>query len=918
MMAEKLSKTYNPEEHEERLYRWWEESGYFKPEKQRALGLVTSESPAWCITMPPPNVTGVLHLGHAMTAAVEDLMTRYYRMRGFETLYLPGADHAGIATQNVVERELRKEGLTRHDLGREEFIDRCWKWTQQSLHRITEQHKRLGISCDWDRERFTLDPELSQAVRTAFVRLYKKEMIYRGAYMVNWCPRCGSAISDLEVEPDERPSHLWTIRYPILNDDWDSPQHEWGSGYWAEGATEFIEMATTRPETILGDTGIAVNPQDERWQHLIGKSAVLPAVGRRIPIVADDVVDMKFGTGAVKVTPAHDPTDNEIGIRHGLKAIDVMSDTATMNAMAGVYNGQDRFECRENIVADFEKEGLLVNIRPYSHAVGTCQRCSTDIEPRISTQWFVNVKTMAREAMDSVRTGRTTIIPAHEERRFFQWMEDIRDWCISRQLWWGHRIPVWYCDDCGKEICEMTDPTVCAHCGSRNIHQDEDVLDTWFSSGLWPFSTLGWPNTESSNFQRFYPTDVRETGYDILFFWVAREMMLGHEMTGKAPYSTVYLHGLVRNEDGKKISKSMENIDEYDPLNIITRYGCDALRYTLMTSATPGLDMNLDPRRLEGARNFTNKIWQAARFVLSNVPKSGCSLVIGELKETDGSADSRLQLPDRWILSRLNQLVRDVTRLFESHQYGEAGRQIYEFLWNETCDWYIEASKVRLYDDTGDKDVPRTILLHVLETSLRLLHPYMPFVTEAIWQTLPEALRSGEALMLAQWPLADTDFINQQAEGAMQLLIELVRGIRNRRAEYQVTPGKRIPAAISAGDAAPLFQNQSALLCSLAKLDAEGLTIRPDIYPVEQAATVIVGEITCYLPLAALVDLEEERKRIDVALTDIAARIEHSESLLAGPFAQKAPDHVVQREQDKLKNMKTEQATLESRMASLG
>ena len=917
-MAEKLSITYNPEEHEERLYRWWEESGYFKPEKQRDLKLVTSESPAWCITMPPPNVTGVLHLGHAMTAAVEDLMTRYYRMRGFETLFLPGADHAGIATQNVVERELRKQGLTRHDLGREDFVDRCWKWARQSLQRITEQHKRLGISCDWDRERFTLDSELSQAVRTAFVRLYKKGMIYHGTYMVNWCPRCGSAISDLEVEPDERPSHLWTIRYPILNYDWDGPQNEWGSGRWAEGATDFIEMATTRPETILGDTGIAVNPQDERWQRLIGKTAVLPAVGRRIRIVADDVVDTKFGTGAVKVTPAHDPTDNEIGIRHGLEAVDVMTDTATMSDMAGVYMGQDRFECRENIVADFKKEGLLVKIQPYSHAVGTCQRCSTDIEPRISTQWFVNVKPMAREAMESVRTGRTTIIPSREERRFFQWMEGIRDWCISRQLWWGHRIPVWYCDDCGKEICEMTDPTVCTHCDSRNIHQDEDVLDTWFSSGLWPFSTLGWPNTDSPDFQRFYPTDVRETGYDILFFWVAREMMLGHEMTGETPYSTVYLHGLVRNEDGTKISKSMENIDEYDPLNIIAKYGCDALRYTLMTSATPGLDMNLDPRRLERSRNFTNKIWQAARFVLSSIPESGCSLMTSELKETASSANSRLQLPDRWILSRLNRLVQDVTWLFESHQYGEAGRQIYDFLWNEYCDWYIEASKVRLYDDTADKEVPRTVLLLVLEISLRLLHPFMPFVTEAIWQTLPEALRCGETLMLAQWPQTETDLINQRAEDTMQLLVELIRGIRNRRAEYQVTPGKRIPAAVSAGDTAPLFEDQRALLCSLAKLDAEDLTIRPDIETVGKAASVIVGEITCYLPLAALVDFAAERKRLDATLVDIESRIGRSESLLAGPFAQKAPDHVVHREQDKLKNLKAEQATLESRLASLG
>jgi valyl-tRNA synthetase len=547
-MMDELAKIYDPKDHEERLYQWWEERGYFHPEKQVELGLASEDGSRWCITMPPPNVTGVLHLGHAMTAAVEDLMTRYYRMKGDQTLFLPGADHAGIATQNVVERELRKEGLTRGDLGREKFVERCWAWARESLRRITEQHKGLGISCDWTRDRFTLDEDLGHAVRTAFVHLYEKGLIYRGTYLVNWCPRCTSAISDLEVIPEERASHLWHVRYPILNDDWDGPQGEWGSGAWSAGATEFVEMATTRPETILGDTAVAVHPDDPRWQHLIGKTVVLPAIGRRIPIIADEIVDPEFGTGAVKVTPAHDPTDNEIGIRHDLEAPSVMTDTASMNELAGPYSGQDRFECRRNIVADFEREGLLVNVEPYFHAVGTCQRCETDIEPEA--------------AMQAVRDGRTVIIPEREENRFFHWMENIRDWCISRQLWWGHRIPVWYCDDCGAQVSAMIDPSECAHCGGAHIHQDEDVLDTWFSSGLWPFSTLGWPDTDASDFLRYYPTDVRETGYDILFFWVAREMMLGIELTGEAPYATVYLHGLVRNEEGRKISKSMENIDE--------------------------------------------------------------------------------------------------------------------------------------------------------------------------------------------------------------------------------------------------------------------------------------------------------------------------------------------------------------------
>ncbi len=903
-MSDKLAKTYNPKEHEERIYRWWEEQGYFRPEKQVELGLVTEDGPRWCITMPPPNVTGALHLGHAMTAAVEDLMTRYYRMRGFQTLFLPGVDHAGIATQNVVERELRKEGLTRHDLGREAFVARVWQWKEAYHRRITEQHRKLGVSCDWERERFTLDPGLSHAVRTAFVRLYKKGLVYRGTYLINWCPRCESALSDLEVIPDERQGHLWYIRYPIVNEDWPGPQGEWGSGEWAAGATEFIEMATTRPETILGDTAVAVHPDDERWQHLIGKTAILPAIGRPIPIIADEVVDPNFGTGAVKVTPAHDPTDNEIGIRHGLEAPNIMTDTARMNDLAGPYAGQERFECRRNIVADFEKEGLLVKVESYSHAVGTCQRCHTDIEPRISTQWFVNVRPLAEAAMEAVRSGATTIIPEREERRFFHWMENIRPWCISRQLWWGHRIPVWYCDDCGEQTCELEDPTVCAHCGSPNIHQDEDVLDTWFSSGLWPFSTLGWPDEDAPDFRRYYPTDMRETGYDILFFWVAREMMLGIEMTGQTPYATVYLHGLVRNEEGKKISKSMGNIEEYDPLNIIEKYGSDALRYTLLTSSTPGLDMNLDPRRLEGARNFTNKIWQAARFVL------------GHLGDEEPHAGP-LTLPDRWILSRLNRLIQSVTRLFESHQYGEAGRQINEFLWGEFCDWYIEASKVRLYDETADRQTPQAVLVRVLEAGLRLLHPYMPFVTEAIWQALPEWAKEGEALMMARWPEAEESLLDDEAERRMSLVMGLVRAVRNRRAEYNVTPGKRIPALIAAGEEAEWLDAQRPLLSSLAKLDAANLTVAAAVEPPSQAATVVVGETVCYLPLAALVDLEAERARLSKELAAIEGRIARSENLLAGEFAQKAPPHIVQRERDKLADLQAEREKLAERLRDL-
>ncbi len=913
-MTDTLSKTYNPKEHEERIYQWWEEQGYFRPERSVELGLLPEDSPYWCITMPLPNITGALHLGHAMTAAVEDLMTRYHRMRGYQALYLPGTDHAGIATQNVVERELRKQGITRQDLGREEFVNHVWEWKDIYHRRITNQHQRLGISCDWARERFTLEPDLSHAVRTAFVRLYKKDLVYRGIYLVNWCPRCESAISDLEVIPEERASHLWHVRYPVIDGDWDGPRGEWGSGEWAEGATEFIAMATTRPETILGDTAVAVNPQDERWQHLIGKTAVLPAIERRIPIIADDVVQPEFGTGAVKVTPAHDPTDYEIGARHGLESPNVLTETARMNELAGPYVGQDRLECRENIVADFEKEGLLSKVEPYSHAVGACQRCDTDIEPRISTQWFVKTEPLAEAAMQAVRDGRTVIIPEREERRFFQWMENLRDWCVSRQLWWGHRIPVWHCDDCAGQTCEMTDPTECTHCGSANIQRDEDVLDTWFSSGLWPFSTMGWPNTDADDYKKFYPTDVRETGYDILFFWVAREMMLGIELTGHTPYSTVYLHGLVRNEAGKKISKSMENVEEYDPLRIIEKYGTDALRYTLLTSSTPGIDMNLDPRRLEGARNFTNKIWQSARFILSNLGDD-------DLTPLDSLPASGLLLPDRWILSRLNHLVQGVTRLFESHQYGEAGRQIHDFLWGEYCDWYIEACKVRLYGEGADKDTPRAILLHVLETALRLLHPIMHFVTEAIWQALPDSVRGGEALIVARWPEPDTAILDDAAfaesEARMELVMTLIRGIRNSRAEYDVTPGKRISALIAAGDAAQWLDEQRAMLCSLAKLDAEQLTIQPTIEAPDQAATVVVGDLVCYLPLAGLVDLDAERERLGKNLAETESRIARSEKLLGGQFAQKAPEQVVQRERDKLAELQTEQAKLKERLAAL-
>jgi valyl-tRNA synthetase len=905
-----LSKTYNPEDHEELLYAWWEEQGYFKPETMVELGLADPEGERFCITMPPPNVTGILHLGHGITAAVEDLATRYYRMRGFETLYLPGSDHAGIATQNVVERELAKEGLTRHDLGREAFVERAWEWKAVTHARITAQHRKLGISCDWERERFTLDDQLSHAVRVAFHTLFERDLIYRGPYMVNWCPRCESAISDLEVEPHEHDSHLWHIRYPIKNGDWDGPQHPWGSGRWAEGATAFIQMATTRPETILGDTGVAVNPEDDRWQAQVGRTAVLPAIEREIPILADEAVKTEFGTGAVKVTPAHDPTDYEIGMRHNLDQVNVLTETGTMNEAAGPYAGMDRYECREAIVTDFEKEGLLVKVEDYHHTVGHCQRCDTVVEPMISTQWFVRAKPLAEKAIRAVESGEMRIVPERFEKVFFHWMENIRDWCISRQLWWGHRIPVWYCDACDHVWSAVEDPSTCPECGDHGIHQDEDVLDTWFSSGLWPFSTLGWPDLDSPDLQRFFPTDMRETGYDILFFWVARETMLSLELMGRAPYSTVYLHGLIRNEHGEKISKSMPDAWKYDPLYIIEEYGTDALRYTLTTSSTPGNDMNLDPRRLEGTRNFANKIWQATRFILMNL-NDKTSATLDELDR------AQLTLADRWILSRLQQLTGEVFRLIESYQYGEAGRQIRDFLWDEFCDWYIEATKVRLYEDGADKATPRAILVSVLEQAMRLLHPFMPFVTEAIWQALPDGVKEGKALIIAPWPMQDASWIDESAESGMDLMMEIIRGIRAVRSEYNVQAGKRIAATIAVGNQAPALQESRDTLTFLARLDADHLEIVTQSAPLDRSASVVVGDVVTYLPLAGLVDLEAETARLRKELANLEARIAASQERLAGPFAEKAPDHIVQRERDKLAEMQTEAGQVREQIARL-
>ncbi len=887
-----LPKTYDHRKVEERLYRMWEEGGFFTPK-------IDPAKKPFVISMPPPNVTGELHLGHAITASIEDLMIRYHRMKGDPTLWVPGEDHAGIATQNVVERELAKEGLTRHDLGREKFVERIWEWVHKYRKIIANQHRRLGASCDWTRERFTLDEGLSRAVREAFVRLYEKGLIYRGEYVVNWCPRCSTTLADLEVEREEEEGTLWYVKYPLVNEEWKGPRAEWGSGRWSEGATEFIVVATTRPETILGDTAVAVHPDDERYRHLVGRTAILPALGRPIPVIADRAVDREFGTGAVKVTPAHDPTDYEIGLRHGLPAINVMNEDATMNQEAGPYQGLDRFECRRRIVQDLEKEGLILKVEPHLHSPGRCYRCNTLIEPRLSLQWFVRSKPLAEKAIAAVRDGLIRIIPERFEKVYFDWMENIRDWCISRQLWWGHRIPVWYCGDCGAEMALREDPDKCPRCGSANIRQDEDVLDTWFSSALWPFSTLGWPD-DTEDLRYFYPTTVMETGYDILFFWVARMIMMGLECTGKIPFSIVYLHGLIRDEKGRKMSKSMGNV--IDPLDIMDRYGTDALRFTLLTGSTPGNDMRLSLQRVEGSRNFANKLWNAARLVLSNLPE-------GWTPSGLPGKDS-LPLPERWILSRLQKLTREVTDFIEDFQFGEGGRRLYDFVWSEYCDWYLEVIKPRLYgSDPEAADLVREVAVHVLDRVLRLLHPYMPFITEEIWSYLPD---TRSPLIIAPWPEPDPAFLDEEAERDMELFMETVRTIRNARTEYRVEPGKRIPAIIAAGEKETIFTSLRKELAFLAHLDEGRLQIEKEVSSRPSgSAALTAGTVEIYLPLAGVVDLEVERERLLREQRGVEEEIARAEALLSNPeFLQKAPQEVVEKHRERLEEAKARRETI--------
>ena len=862
---EDMPRAYEPGKVEEKWYNFWLEKEYFKPRIDPARKPFT-------IIMPPPNITGELHIGHALTAALEDIMVRWHRMKGDPTLWLPGIDHASIAAQVVVERMLAKEKLTRYQLGREKFDQRMKQWAAQARKSITHQHYKLGVSCDWSRECYTLDPGPSRAVRTTFYNLYNKGLIYRGERIANWCPRCATVLSDLEVDHLDESGHLWYIRYPL------------------EDGKDYVVVATTRPETMLGDTAVAVNPLDDRYAGWIGKKLVLPILKRTIPIVADDAVDPAFGTGAVKVTPAHDPVDFEIGQRHQLAVINILNPDGTMNENAGPYRGMDRFACRKKIVEDLQNEGLLDRIEKYSHAIGHCQRCQTIVEPVASKQWFVNTAPLAKPAIEAVTSGQIKIIPERFTKVYLNWMENIRDWCISRQLWWGHRIPVWYCKDCGDMIVSIEDPPFC-HCGSHNIEQDKDVLDTWFSSGLWPHSTLGWPD-DTPDFRYFYPTSVMETGYDIIFFWVARMIMLGIENTGKIPFHTVYLHGMVRDEKGEKMSKVKGNV--LNPLEAIKEYGTDALRFALTTGTSPGNDMKMAANRLESSRNFANKIWNASRFVIRSLETDNVSLKM----------ETGLPPEDRWILSRLNRTLTNATRMMEDYQFGEAQRNIYDFLWSEFCDWYIEMAKIRLRDKTAVSPVP--VLVHVLETSLRLLHPYMPFITEEIWQTLnsrlPREADRPESIMIAPYPAGREDAIDTGAERIMDSFIEIIHAIRNARAERKVESNKWIRAQVYAGDLEPSLQPylQTIETMTLAR-PLEILSSHHQGQADENELVLVLKDAEVVIPLASLVDPEAEKARLQKEIEEVKANVDRLETRLNDPaFTGKAPAAVVQKERDRL------------------
>jgi valyl-tRNA synthetase len=894
-----LPKTYDFKAAETRLYKFWEENGYFKPSNDPNLPGHDPKKKPYVISIPPPNVTGILHLGHVLFVTMEDLMIRHQRMKGVPTLWLPGTDHAGIATQLQVETRLKDRGTSREQIGRDRFLEETWEWKMEHGGVIVEQIRRLGASCDWDRERFTLDDGLSRAVREAFVHLYEKDLIYRGPRLINWSPTLQTAVSDLEVEHSEEQGTLYFFKYKL-----------------AANPEQFIPVATTRPETILADTAVAVHPEDERYQKYIGKMVLVPILGREIPVIADEYVSREFGTGALKITPGHDPNDYEIGLRHDLELLSMLDKKAIVTEVGGPYQGQDRFEARKNLWNDMKSAGLVIKEEPYLHQIPRAQRGGEIIEPMISTQWFVKAGPLAEKALEVVRSNQIEIIPERFKKVYYHWMENIQDWCISRQLWWGHRIPVWYCGDCGELTVSRQDPTSCQACSSANIEQDPDVLDTWFSSGLWPFSTLGWPD-QTPDLEYFFPTTMMETGYDILFFWVARMIMLSLELTGQVPFSTVYLHGLVMDENGQKMSKSKGNV--INPLDVMNDMGTDAVRFTMLVGSTPGLNTNLSLPKVEANRNFANKVWNAGRFVLGNLENAPAK----PISEPDWS------LADSWIWAKMQDLIRDLDRLFNNHQYGEAGRYIYDFFWGDFADWYLEIAKGQIAEGGDRAFYTIETLIKVLDLSLRMLHPFTPFVTEELWQHLRDAVdgspyqdRMGEwqdALMISPWPEPrEKEGWEEESINNFLLIQEITKTIRNLRAEKNIKPGKLIPANLVSKDFASQLMREIPTLARLAQLDPNLVTVASDqpVKPQGQIA-LVAGPVEIYLPLSGLVDLEEEKIRISKELQEIEGQIKRLESLLASPFGKKAPQNVVETEQLKLNQYRETARTLGEQLINI-
>ena len=860
-----LPKVYEPQQVESSIYEMWMENDCFKatpdPDKK-----------PYSIVMPPPNVTGQLHMGHALDATLQDILTRYKRMQGYSALWLPGTDHAGIATQIKVEEELRvNEGKTRYDLGREKFLERVWAWKEKYGSRIVQQQKKLGVSCDWSRSRFTMDEGCSKAVREAFCEMYEKGLIYKGSRIINWCPHCLTALSDAEVEYTDKPGHLWYIRYPL-----------------ADGSGDIV-VATTRPETMMGDTGVAVNPEDEKFKHLIGKTCILPIMNREIPIVGDEYCEIGFGTGAVKMTPAHDPNDFEVGLRHNLEVIRVLNDDGTVNENGGKYQGMDRYECRKAIVADLEAEGYLVKTEPYSHNVGTCYRCHNDVEPLISAQWFVKMKPLAEEAIRVIKDGTIRFVPERFSKTYLNWMENVHDWCISRQLWWGHQIPAWYCDECGHINVSREDPTKCEKCGCTHLTREEDVLDTWFSSGLWPFSTLGWPSLDSEDLKYWYPTTDMVTGYDIIFFWVARMVVSGMEQMKKEPFKTVFIHGLVRDDKGRKMSKSLGN--GIDPLEMAEKYGADALRFNLITGNSPGNDMRFYVEKCEAMRNFANKIWNASRYVLMNL----------KIDEPGLPAMEDLELEDKWVLSKLNTLIREVTANLDAYEIGVASSKVYDFIWDTYCDWYIELTKTRLYSENEtSKLAAQKVLVYVLDQVLRLLHPFMPFITEKIWQAIPH---EGKFLISAEWPTYREEFAFGAEESSMQQIIEAITALRARRAEMNVPMSKKVNLTIAAAQP-EVFEAGKAFFLRLAGAEDVkvcGMEAADAASGDDGLVEVTTHAARLFMPLAELVDFEKELARIAKEKENCLKQIAMFESKLSNEaFVSRAPEKVVSDQKEKL------------------